>query len=55
MYMLAELDPDFREVMFGLKSHANGLKNKIKAFVFDSCPPRADIYAFGGLFATIND
>ena len=35
MFMLAHLDPAWRE------------KN-IKAIMFDSCPPKSDVYAFGG-------
>ena len=35
MFMLAHLEPSWRE-------------RKIRAIMFDSCPPKSDIYAFGG-------
>jgi len=38
MFMLAALDPAWRE-------------RNVKAILFDSCPPKSDIYAFGGWFS----
>jgi len=35
LFMLAELDPSWRE-------------ENVRAIMFDSCPPKSDIYAFGG-------
>ena len=35
MFMLAHLEPSFRE-------------KRIRAIMFDSCPPKSDVYAFGG-------
>jgi hypothetical protein len=35
MYMFSHMDPAWRE-------------ERLKAIVFDSCPPKSDIYAFGG-------
>ena len=35
IYMFEHLDPEWRE-------------ENVKAIVFDSCPPKSDIYAFGG-------
>ena len=35
IFMLAHLDPAWREA-------------NVKAIMFDSCPPKSDIYAFGG-------
>ena len=35
MYLLAHLEPEWRERM-------------VKAIMFDSCPPKSDVYAFGG-------
>ena len=35
MFMLAHLEPSFRE-------------KRIRAIMFDSCPPKCDVYAFGG-------
>ena len=35
MFMLAALEPAWRE-------------KRIRAIMFDSCPPKSDVYAFGG-------